>query len=150
MFTARATFQKQTQKLMSTLSRKLKALPTVPRAIMTEIQDELTQTAQGELISQLDSFLDDCYLQVLKKAFDYGNTSKLRLGKFKASLSPTAYIPEEGEDPRIRDAESGQWFTVQGLISDIWHSCKFESFKQKAEMLFGACDYNVDPGFKVR
>lgn len=147
MFTACNTLQKRVLRVVSDVSRQLKALPTRPIAIMTEIQGELAQAAQGELVAQLNYFLDDCYLEVLQEVLDFGNTSRLLLGKFKASLSPMAYIPELNEESAgTRDAESGQWFTTKGLISDIWQSYKFEPFKQKAEMLFKACEYKVDAG----
>jgi len=147
MFTACNTLQKRVLRVISNVSRQLKALPTRPIAIMTEIQEELTQAAQGGLVSQLNYFLDDCYLEVLQEVLDFGNTSRLRLGKFKANLSPMTYIPELAEETAgTRDAESGQWFTIKGLISDIWQSYKFEPFKQKTEMLFKACEYKVDAG----
>jgi hypothetical protein len=70
------------------------------------------------------------------------------LGKFKANLSPMTYIPELDSDggsaESAQDAETGQWFTIKGLISDIRRSYKFEPFKQKEEMLFKTCEYKLD------
>lgn len=54
------------------------------------------------------------------------------------------YIPEESEPRTQGDPESGQWFTVKGLIKDIWNSYRFEPFTQKAEMLFKACEYKIE------
>jgi len=143
MFTACTILQRRVLAQLTALSRRLKALPSRPKEIMTEIRDQLANTAQGQLVSELNYFLDDCYLQVLQEVLDYGNTSKLKLSKFKTSLNPTTYIPDEGESISRGDAESGQWFTTKGLITDIWNSYKFEPFKQKTEMLFKACEYSI-------
>jgi hypothetical protein len=147
MFSARVHFQRRIQRLVTSLRRQLRALPKSGRETITEIREVLAQSTQGDLIAELNYFLDDCYLEVLQEVFDLGNPSHLLLGRFRSNLNPMKYIPQDEADERTQevDAEAGQWFTIKGLISDIWRSYRFEAFKDKTEMLFKACEYKMEP-----
>src|SRR5208337_3016374 len=140
MFTACIGLTRRVKQIMSDLTRRVKALDEVSNPVLGEIKEELLITTQGELVAQLNYFLDDCYLDVLMEVLKNGNTSALPLGKFKASFNPKVYLPTE-EDSERDDPEAGQWFTIQGLIRDIWWSYKFEPFDSKTSMLFKACEY---------
>ena len=145
MFAPGESLIKQTQKVLQDLSRRLKALTRISNPVISEVREELLTVAQGDLVAQLNYYLDDCYLQLLIEIFENGNVSGLQLGRFKANLNPQAYIPalSNGEDER--ESEVGQWFTMKGLIRDIWISYKFEPFKTKAELLFKACGFQGEP-----
>jgi hypothetical protein len=136
--------KRRTEKLLASLSSRLNALNSIKDAIAGEISSELVTTAQGDLVAQLNVFLDGCYLNVLMEVLQSGNTSRLQLAKFKASLAPVGYLPNDDTADQY-DAEAGQWFTTQGLISDIWRSYKFEPFQSKLDMLFDACNYKAAP-----
>jgi hypothetical protein len=127
------------------LDRRLQAVSGIADPVVQEIREELLAAAQGELISHLHEFLDDCYLRILMEVLQSGNQSKLALDRFKVNLNPARYTPldyEESSGSDQRDAMN--WFTIQGLISDIWRTYKFEAFKDKIGMLFRACDYKVN------
>jgi hypothetical protein len=134
------------EQLARDVVRKLKALAGLKGRVIGDIRDELLIVTQGEMVVQLNEFLDDCYLEVLQEVFSEGNRSRLTLGKFKASLNPGRYIPnaQDGE-PSAPDADGAEWFTMRGLIRDIWLSYKFEAFRDKTQMLFRACEYKIDP-----
>jgi hypothetical protein len=147
MFTPGESLIKQTTKVLQDLSRRLKALGGISDPVVAEVAEELLIVAQGDLVAQLNYYLDDCYLQLLIEIFENGNVSGLQLGKFKANLNPQAYIPElNGEEDR--ESEVGQWFTMKGLIRDILFSYKFEPFKTKTELLFKACDFQGESDLK--
>ena len=69
------------------VGRKIAALQTLDSPVGSDIRNDLLISAQGELVGELQTFLDGCYLEVLIQVLDQGNPSKLRLGKFKASLN---------------------------------------------------------------
>jgi hypothetical protein len=140
MFTACIGLTRRVKQIMSDLTRRVKALEQVSDPVLGEIKEELLITTQGQIVGQLNYFLDDCYLEVLMDVLKNGNTSALPLGKFKASFNPKVYMPTE-ENSERDDPEAGQWFTIQGLIRDIWWSYKFEAFDSKTSMLFKACEY---------
>ena len=53
------------------------------------------------------------------------------------------YIP--GADQGVEaDDDAGEWFTMKGLVSDIWHSYMFEPFDTRRMLLFKACEYTMD------
>ncbi len=129
--------------VVAEVARKTAALANLTDSAAADIRDDLLMSAQGELVSELHAFFDECYLEVLMQVLNEGNPSKLRLGKFKASLD-FSYLPANDEGNEIRDrADVAQWFTLKGLISDIWRSFKFEPFASKTQMLFHACEYKI-------
>jgi hypothetical protein len=72
-----------------------------------------------------------------------GNKAKIKIQKAKAQIDPNRYLPEDDANSPIGEGGS-QWLTVQGLISDIRKTFKFEPYKMKVQMLFGAIDFKVD------
>ncbi len=136
-----------TESRMDDLVHRIQFLARSVDPIAAEITEELLVVAQGELVSQLNEFLHDCYLRVLEEVLNNGNRSRLALGKFKAKLDPARYIPEcQATETDAGDAS--EWFTIQGLIRDIWMSYKFEPFSNKMAMLFNACEYKIEHALK--
>jgi hypothetical protein len=133
-------------KLLTSTKTRIEGLKDVPTALASDIQNELLIAAQGELIGNVQSFFDDCYLEVLVHVVDGGNRSRIQLRKFKTSLNPAGYIPD-AERAYSRDEEAnevGRWFTLKGIVGDIWRSYRFEPFRTKLELLFNACDFKID------
>ena len=143
MYTSSVTLVRRAKKTVAGVTRQVKELQGLSSSIVPEVVEKLLAVAQGDLISALNGYLDDCYLEVLQEVFERGNPSNLPLGKFKANLNPLRYIPgaEQGVEA---DEDAGQWFTMKGLISDIWHSYMFEPFPSKRTLLFKACEYTVN------
>jgi len=100
---------------------------------------------QNTLVRLFNEFMDECYLQVLIEAIDSGNPHKIRLRKARVDVDATSYLPEP-EDPEDVAAaiDASKWFTIKGLISDMWKAYKWEPFKTKSEMLFKSLDYAPD------
>lgn len=140
------TLVRRSEAIVAALERKLAALSPIEGPLASEIREDLLFNAQGTLVRELQEFLDDCYLQVLIEVFENGNPSKLKIGKFKARLNPARYLPPDEEGPAlVEDSEDGSaWFTMKGLIHDIWWSYKFEPFKEKLALLFRAVEFNAD------
>jgi hypothetical protein len=149
VYTSCLALKNNAERLARDVVRKLKALAGLKGRVIADIRDELLIVTQGEMITQLNEFLDECYLEVLQEVFSEGNRSRLKLGKFKASLNPAHYIPNDPDgEPAVPDADSAEWFTMRGLIKDIWLSYKFEAFRDKTDMLFRACEYKIDPSLQ--
>lgn len=131
------------KRILEEVRQKIAALQSLNGTVADDIRNDLLTSAQGELVSELQIFLDECYLEVLLQVLDEGNPGKLRLGKFKASLN-LSYMPANDGEAGVRErerAEVAQWLTLKGLIGDIWRSFKFEAFASKTQMVFNACDY---------
>ena len=108
---------------------------------------------QSTLVRLFNEFMNECYLQVLIEAIDSGNPHKVKLRKARVNVDATSYLPEPddlGDTAGIADAST--WFTIRGLISDMWNAYKWEPFKTKAEMLFKSLDYAPDESafFEIR
>jgi hypothetical protein len=132
------------QSLKAQLSENLRHVRSLPAGKAVDcIQSDLLIHYQGLMVRALTEFLDDCYLRFLIEVINNGNRSKIKLQKAKVQIDPNRYLPEEDPDYSIGDAGS-QWLTVQGLISDIWKTYKFEPYKTKVQMLFGAIDFKLD------
>jgi hypothetical protein len=143
MFTECSGFVKRLKQLRADAKRKVDALQQVSDPIFENIRSEILLTVQGDMVAQFNVFLDDCYLEVLDEVLGQGNTSNLHLSKFKASLEPREYLPSTdlvGDE----EAEANKWFTIRGLIRDIWITYQFEPFPQKVSMLFKACEFSND------
>ena len=126
---------------LSTSLEQLRLLP--PSAVLDDIINKLLIHYQGLMVRALTEFIDDCYLHFLIEVINNGNKAKIKLQKAKVQIDPNRYLPED--DPNYPIGEGGsQWLTVQGLISDIWKTFKFEPYKIKVQMLFGAIDFKVD------
>lgn len=131
-----------TERISSELKRHLASVRTLTDpGVMGSITNDLLIHSQGILVRCLHEFLDDCYLRFLIEAIN-GNRSKIKIRKSRVKLNPDSYIPDESEDEG-----SNTWFTLQGIVSDMWKAYKFEPYKAKVEMLFKAVDFNWDPDF---
>ena len=129
--------------ITSQLSGNLRSIAGLTdKDIATRIQRDLLAHAQGLLVRTLHEFLDDCYLKLLIEAISGGNRWKLKLRKSRVQLSPDRYLPDDMGD----NYDADNWFTVRGVITDMWHAYKFEPYKAKLEMLFKAVDYSLDSG----
>lgn len=108
---------------------------------------------QNSLVRLFSEFMDECYLQVLIEAIDSGNPHRITLRKTRVDVDATSYIPEP-EDPEEEAGISGAstWFTIKGLISDMWKAYMWEPFKTRADMLFKSLDYTPDNNafFEIR
>ena len=136
--------------VVAEVGRKTTALANLAGSVAADIRNDLLMSAQGELVSELHMFVDQCYLEVLLQVLNEGNPSKLRLGKFRASLN-FSYLPADDGGNEIRDrADVAQWFTLKGLISDIWRSFRFEPFTSKTQMLFKACEYKIPEEIRLQ
>lgn len=133
--------RKEVGSLKSHVSESLRHLRSLPAEEgVDRISHDLLVHYQGLLVRALIEFLDDCYLRFLIEVINNGNRSKIKLQKAKVQIDPNRYLPEENPDYPV-DEGGSQWLTVQGLISDIWKTFKFESYKMKVQMLFGAIDF---------
>jgi hypothetical protein len=136
--------------IVDKVARKTTALANLADPVAADIRTDLLMSAQGELVSELQTFLDECYFEVLMQVLNEGNPSRLRLGKFKANLN-LSYLPADDGAGEIRDrANVAQWFTLKGLIGDIWRSFKFEPFASKTQMIFNACEYKIADDIRLQ
>jgi hypothetical protein len=131
-------------KILPELELDLAAVQQVSRSDQVSIH--LLEHAQGRLVQALQSFLDDCYLRILIEVIRDGNGSGLKLRKSKSTLNPGLYLPDDSE------GDVGGFFTLHGLISDMWRSYKFEPFKEKLEMLLKplGIQLNGNLSFEIR
>lgn len=128
------------EKISSELKRNLASVKTLTdSAILDSITNDLLLHSQGIFVRSLHEFLDDCYLKFLIEAIN-GNRSKIKIRKSRVQLNPDRYIPDESNND-----ESNTWFTLQGIVSDMWKAYKFEPYKVKIEMLFMAVDFDWSP-----
>jgi hypothetical protein len=112
--------------------------------IKNSIKENLNTHYQGILVRYFHEFLDECYLQFLIEVIDNGNPHKIELRKSQVKLDPFRYLPEPDSADEEETIESAStWFTLKGLISDMWKAYKWEPFKNKADMLFKSVDYKI-------
>jgi len=122
------------------LTKKLHVVRKVAdTALVEELVDDLLTHSQGLLVRQLHAFLDGCYLRFLVEAIN-GNESHLKIRKSRVHLEPGRYIPKQ----EFHDEDVNQWFTLQGVVSDMWAAYKFEPYKEKIRMLFSAVAFVLD------
>lgn len=112
--------------------------------IVNTIRDNLNAYYQGLIVRNLYEFYDECYLQFLIEAIDNGNPHKIKLSKSKVNLDTYKYIPDLDDEDSYDTASANSWFTLKGLISDMWKAYKWEPFKSKIDMLFKSIDYKPD------
>jgi hypothetical protein len=132
------------EQIVRDVGRRLKVLESISDAAVEEIRAELLLSAQGEVVAKLQEFLDDSYLQVLMHVLKDGNPSQLQVAKCRAGLNPASYLPATEEESNATEGgDASMWFTIMGLIHDIWRSYKFEPFKEKSRMLYRAFEYSL-------
>ncbi len=121
--------------------------------ITNTIKQNLTAHYQNVLVRYFQEFLDECYLKILIEAIDNGNPHKIKLRKAQIKVDPACYLPEADDEEEKEVINSAStWFTIKGLITDIWKAYKWEPFKSKADMLFKSLDYtvNADDFFEIK
>ncbi len=99
------------------------------------------------LVRSFQEYLDSSYLQFLIEVIRDGNQYKLKLKKSQVKLNPIDYLPpEDFEEENLIDLKmiDPHFFTINGLISDMWQAYKWEPFKQKTDMLFKSVDFKPD------
>jgi hypothetical protein len=103
-----------------------------------EIITDLLKHHQGQIIANFYNFLDWCYLRLLQEVILDGNRHKIKIQKSSVSLSFTDDHPED-------DAETGSspFFTLSGLLTDMWNAYKFEPINKKFDMLFKSVDFSL-------
>src|SRR5580704_6394843 len=72
-------------RLLKSTTARIQALESLPTTIAADIRDELLIAVQANLIANVQSFLDACYLEVLCHVLDEGNISRIQLQKFKTN-----------------------------------------------------------------
>ncbi|MHA1410677.1 MAG: hypothetical protein ACTSQY_10300 [Candidatus Odinarchaeia archaeon] len=116
--------------------------------IKEKIKQNLNIYYQNILVRYFCEFLDECYLQILIEVIDNGNPHKIKLRKAQVRIDPSSYIPDpdDAEEEESFNSES-TWFTLKGLISDMWKAYKWEPFKNKLDMIFKSIDYIANDDF---
>ncbi len=113
--------------------------------ITNSIKKNLNTHSQGTLVRYFQEFLVECYLQFLIEVIDNGNPHKIKLRKSQVKLDTFRYLPEPDSDDEEESITSAStWFTLKGLITDMWKAYKWEPFKNKTDMLFRSIDYKPD------
>jgi hypothetical protein len=108
------------------------------------VRSALLERAQGRLVQALHEFFDDCYLKLLIDVITEGNRSGLKLKKSSVRLVPSEYVPDDGSN------DTDGWFTLRGLVSDMWHDYKFQPFDSKVDMLFSPVNFPKEPSTLLR
>jgi hypothetical protein len=143
MFMSSLFLVRSSRRILAEVRGHVHELKALSSSTTSAISQKLLVVAQGDMTAALNDYLNDCYLEVLLEVFERGNASNLPLGKFKANLNPMRYIPgaEQGVEA---DEDAGQWFTIKGLVSDIWHSYMFEPYDMRRALLFKSCEFTMD------
>lgn len=124
---SREALEEALDTILPELETDLAAVSALPAGSL--VANHLIERAQGRMVQTLMALLDDCYLRILIEVIQDGNRSNLRLRKSRANLSPGDYLSED------MDGDVRGWFTLSGLISDLWASYKFEPYAAKLDML---------------
>lgn len=111
--------------------------------VVDVIVSDLLVHYQGLLVRTLTEFLDDCYLHFLIEVINNGNAGKIKLQKAKIHIDPHHYQPDEDLDDPLSSGAT-EWLTLRSLITDLWKGFKFEPYKTKLQMLFGAVEFKLE------
>ena len=129
------------RELQANLRAKMASMSMVTDArVAASIVDDVLAHTQGLLVRALHSFLDHCYLRLLDEVINGGNRSKIKIRRSRVQLEPHRYLPQEA----IEHHDANQWFTLQGVITDMWAAYRFEPYREKLRMLFSAVDFKLD------
>lgn len=137
---AREVLDEKVEEVISGLELDIAAVSTLP--LTSKVASHLAERAQGQMVQELISFLDDAYLRILIEVVSAGNKSKVKLRKSKANLNVARYQPDDF------DGDADGFFTLNGLISDLWAAYKFEPFIMKLEMLIKPLDFALNVTLK--
>lgn len=141
--------QRDVRSLEAQLSENLRHVRSLPAGkTVDSIVSDLLIHYQGLMVRTLTEFLDDCYLHFLIEVITNDNEGKIKLQKAKVHIDPNRYLPDEDPDDPIGEG-GNEWLTVRGLISDLWRGYKFEPYKMKVQMLFGAIDFKLDDSVRT-
>lgn len=129
------------KELAERMSAKLTSLQAVEdSSVAAAVREDILAHTQGMLVRELHEFLDHCYLRFLIDVINDGNPSKIKIRRSRVQLEPHRYAPED----MPYDNDANQWFTLQGVITDMWAAYRFEPYRQKLGMLFSAVDFEAD------
>jgi hypothetical protein len=126
--------------LLGIKQRLIKQMSFISRGTDTEIEKEINSDLlkhhQGQVVANFYTFLDWCYLNLLQEVILEGNRYNIKLQKSSVKLSLINYRPID-----TLDLESSPFFTLSGLVVDIWNAFKFEPINSKFDMLFKSVDF---------
>lgn len=118
---------------------ELQAIETISDTnLKAELKEKVLGYNQCMIVQHLNDFLDDCYLNVLREVLNDGNNSNLKLSRSSVKID----LSRHSNDDSIR---GDSWLTINMIISDIWHSYRFESFKEKLTKLMKPLEYTINP-----
>ncbi|MCY7919953.1 hypothetical protein [Bacillus vallismortis] len=131
-------FKEDLHKFKQSLLKELQALQSIEDIeLNNELREKILGYNQSMIVQCLHGFIDSCYLNVLREVLSEGNNSNLKLSKSAVKI-----------DLSKHDEMSGEWLTIQMIISDIWRAYKFEGFTSKLSKLINPFNYKIDP--KIR
>lgn len=104
---------------------------------------DLLKHHQGQIVAKFYSFLDYCYLHFLQSVILDNNPHSIKLQKSSARLSLAGYQPQNR--PHL---ENSEFWTLSGLITDLWNAYKFEPASKKMDMLFKSIDFALSNEIK--
>lgn len=107
-----------------------------------ELSEKILGYNQCMIVQHLNDFIDRCYLQVLLEVLNNGNNSNVKLSRSSVKIDLGTHYNIEDE------MKNNSWLTINMIISDIWRSYKFESFKEKLIKLFKPLEYNLSNSSK--
>lgn len=137
-------FLKSISDIRNEVQTSLLFLNNSQEPITQQIHKNLIFYYQGLLVRYFNEFMDECYLRVLIEAVESGNPHGIKLKKTRINLDSAHYIPDEDEIDDESALSTSTWFTIKGLVTDMWKAYKWESFKRKTDMLFKCLDYAIN------
>lgn len=137
-------FTKSILNIRNEMQASLLFLNESPETISRQIIRHLLFHYQSILVRLFNEFMDECYLRVLIEAVESGNPHGIKLMKTRINLDSTHYIPDADEPDNESVLSTSTWFTIKGLITDMWKAYKWEPFKRRSDMLFKSLDYVVN------
>jgi len=107
--------------------------------ISGELKELMLGSLQNEIVSELNDFIDECYLHFLVHVLRDNNPDSIKL----RSMSSRINLQEISEDSV--DGISNHWLTIHQIISNIWNDFKFLPFKDKFKEIMACIDFNYPP-----
>ncbi|MEK4130171.1 hypothetical protein NYE67_10845 [Solibacillus sp. FSL W8-0474] len=123
----------------TSIENELQAIETISDTkLKEELKEKVLGYNQNMIVQHLNEFLDDCYLNVLREVLNDGNNSNLKLKRSSVKIDLSRL---SNDDESVR---GDSWLTIHMIINDIWHSYRFESFKEKLEKLMKPLEYTIN------
>jgi hypothetical protein len=110
--------------------------------IVNDLTEKILGYNQCMIVQYVTEFFDDCYLRILVEVLSDGNQSNLKLIRSSVKIDLGKHHSDDD------DLKGDSWLTIQMLISDIWHSFKFEGFGDKLIKLFKPLEYSISTELK--